>query len=58
MFCSAADITQQGQEVAQRLIHFNERNSIFKPSLNEHHCKPDWQASKQDHAVRLETQQK
>lgn len=59
MFCSAADITQQGrQEVAQRLIHFNARNSIFKLSLNGHHCKPDWQASKQDHTVRLETQQK
>lgn len=59
MFRSAADITQQGrQEVAQRLIHFNARNSIFKPSLNGHHCNPDWQASKQDHTIRLEKQQK
>lgn len=56
MFCSSADTAEQDrQKVAQRLIYFNARNSIFKPSLNWYHYKPDGQASTQDHTVRLET---
>lgn len=59
MLCSAADTTQQErQKVAQRLTYFNARNSIFKPSLNRHHYKPDRQASTQDHAARFKAWQK